>query len=69
MGADVGLVEEVAITPANVNDGKAGPEALPGTPGDVFVGSAYQGRHFNDAIRAKGGTPRIVASGVMKPRR
>ena len=38
--ADTALVEEVAITPANVNDGKAGPEALPDDPGEVFADSA-----------------------------
>ena len=62
--ADTALVEEIAITPANVNDGKAGPEALPDDPGEVFADSAYQGSYFADAVRAKGGTPRIVASGM-----
>jgi IS5 family transposase len=46
-------VEEIAITPANNNDGKAGPDALPDDPGEVFAGSAYRGRHFGDAVRAK----------------
>lgn len=62
--ADTALVEEVAITPANINDGKAGPDALPDNPGDVFADSAYRGNHFGDAVRAKGGTPRIVATGM-----
>ena len=62
--ADTALVEEIAVTPANVNDGKAGPEALPDNPGDVFADSAYQGRHFGEAVRTKGGTPRIVATGM-----
>lgn len=62
--ADTALVEEIAITPANVNDGKAGPDALPDDPGDVFADSAYRGPHFGDAVRAKGGTPRIVATGM-----
>lgn len=62
--ADTALVEEVAITPANINDGKAGPDALPDNPGDVFADSAYRGSHFGDAVRAKGGTPRIVATGM-----
>ena len=38
--ADTALVEEIAITPANVNDGKAGPDALPNDPGEVFADSA-----------------------------
>jgi len=62
--ADTALVEEVAITPANVNDGKAGPDALPDNPGEVFADSAYRGRPFHDAVRAKGGTPRVVATGM-----
>jgi hypothetical protein len=60
--ADTALVEEVAITPANINDGRAGPAALPDNPGEVFADSAYRGGHFRDAIHAKGGTPRIVAT-------
>jgi IS5 family transposase len=35
--ADTALVEEVAITPANINDGKAGAAALPDDPGEVFA--------------------------------
>lgn len=62
--ADTALVEEIAITPANINDGKAGPEALPDAPGDVFADSAYRGRHFKDAMRARGGKPCIVAVGM-----
>jgi len=62
--ADTSLVEEIAIAPANINDGKAGPDALPDDPGEVFADSAYRGRHFGDAVRAKGGTPRVVATGM-----
>ena len=62
--ADTALVEEVSITSANINDGKAGPQALPDNPGEVFADSAYCGAHFCDAVRAKGGIPRIVATGM-----
>jgi transposase, IS5 family len=62
--ADTALVEEIAITTANINDGRAGPDALPDDPGEVFADSAYRGNHFRDAVRAKGGTPRIVATGM-----
>ena len=62
--ADTALVEEVAITSANINDGRAGPDALPDDPGEVFADSAYRGSHFRDAVRAKGGVPRIVATGM-----
>lgn len=66
VGADAttALVEKVAITPANINDGRAGPDALPDDPGEVFADSAYRGVHFGGAVRAKGGTPRIVATGM-----
>jgi IS5 family transposase len=42
--ANTALVEEAAVTPANVNDGKAGPDALPDAPGEVFADSGYRGR-------------------------
>ena len=60
--AETALVEEVAVTPANVNDGKAGGDAIPDNPGQVFADSAYRGETFRAAVRAKGGTPRIVAT-------
>ena len=62
--AETALVEEIAVTPANVNDGKAGPAALPNDPGEVFADSAYRGSHFTEAVRARGGVPRIVATGM-----
>lgn len=62
--ADTALVEEVCVTPANINDGRAGPAALPDNPGEVFADSAYRGSHFNDAVRAKGGIARIAATSV-----
>ena len=43
VGADAttALVEKIRVTPANVNDGRAGPQALPDDPGEVFADSAY----------------------------
>lgn len=65
VGADVdtALVEEVGVTTANINDGKAGFTALPDKPMDVFADSAYRGQTFDRAVRAKGGTPRVVRTG------
>src|SRR5690606_25653259 len=40
------------------------PLALPDNPGEVFADSAYRGSHFGDAVRARGGRPRIVATGM-----
>jgi len=62
--ADTAIVEEISVTPANINDGRAGPDALSENPGEVFADSAYRGNYFRDAVRAKGGTPRIVATGM-----
>ena len=66
VGADAttALVEKVSVTPANINDGRAGPDALPDDPGDVFADSAYRGSHFGDAVRAKGGIPRVAATAM-----
>jgi len=66
VGADAStaLVEQISVTPANVNDGRAGPDAIPDDPGEVFADSAYRGSHFGDAVRAKGGTPRVVATAM-----
>jgi len=62
--ADTALVEKVSVTPANVNDGRTGPDALPDDPGEVFADSAYRGSHFGDAVRAKGGTPRVILTAM-----
>lgn len=66
VGADAStaLAEKISVTPANVNDGRAGPDALPNDAGDVFADSAYRGSYFGDAVRAKGGTPRIAATAM-----
>ena len=46
------------------SNGRAGPQALPDDPGEVFADSACRGRHLGDAVRAGGGIPRIVATGL-----
>ncbi|WP_244463447.1 transposase [Acetobacter orleanensis] len=55
MDVTTALAERIAITSANVNDGPAGPDAVPDDPGDVFADSAYRDTHFRDAVLAKGG--------------
>ena len=62
--ANTAIVEAVSVTPGNVNDGRAGPGALPEVVGEVFADSAYRGEHFASAVRARGGTPRIAATHV-----
>ncbi|WP_245421895.1 transposase [Rhodoplanes serenus] len=56
--ADTSLVEQIAVTSANVADSKAGPAAVPDDPGDVFADSAYRGRHFSDAVNGRCHEPR-----------
>jgi hypothetical protein len=53
----------LAITPAMSTMDAPDPTPCPDDPGEVFTDSAYRGNHFGDAVRAKGGTPRIVATG------
>ncbi len=62
--ADTALVEKVAVTPGNAHDGRNGETALPEDPGDVFADSAYRGAVFRTAVRARGGNPRVVITGV-----
>ena len=35
--AETALAEKISITPANVNDGRAGPDTLPDDPGEVLL--------------------------------
>ena len=62
--AETALVEQIAVTPGNVHDGNHGESALPPDPGEVYAVSAYRGRRFATAVRARGGTPRIAAVGI-----
>lgn len=62
--ADTALVEAVSVTPANVNDGREGPAVVPDDPGDVFADSAYRGQHFTQAVRARGGVPRVALTSM-----
>jgi transposase, IS5 family len=50
--------------PANVNDGKSGPDALPDEPDEVLADSAYRGQDFREAVRVKGGSLRVAATGM-----
>jgi len=61
---DTALIEKVGVTPANVNDGKAGCEIIPDDPGDVYADSAYRGARFRGAVEERGGRARVVASHV-----
>ena len=62
--ADTALVEELSVTPGNVHDDRAGHAALPDDPGAVYADSAYRGQAFASAVKAKGGFPQVVQTGV-----
>jgi IS5 family transposase len=49
------LIEMLKVTPANVNDGKAGCGVIPDDPGDVYADSAYRGSRFREAVESRGG--------------
>ncbi|HSR55621.1 MAG TPA: IS5 family transposase, partial [Alphaproteobacteria bacterium] len=61
---DSALIENLAVTPANINDGKAGCEIIPEDPGEVYADSAYRGTRFRNAVAAHGGRARVVATAV-----
>lgn len=61
---DTALIEKVSVTPANINDGKAGCSIIPDDPGEVYADSAYRGARFRDAVEERGGRARVVASHV-----
>ena len=58
------LVEEINVTPANINDGKAGCDVVPDHPGQVYADSAYRGPRFRKAVEERGGVARVVATSV-----
>ena len=58
------LVDKAGVTPANVNDGKAGCDVVPDDPGDVYADSAYRGQRFGQAVADRGGRARVVATHV-----
>lgn len=62
--ADTSIVERIAVTPGNAHDGRNGEAALPEDPGQVYADSAYRGEVFAKAVRSRGGTPRVVATGI-----
>ena len=58
------LIEKLTVTPANVNDGKAGCVIIPDDPGDVYADSAYRGPRFREAVKQRGGRAHVVATAV-----
>ncbi|GJE02549.1 IS5 family transposase [Methylobacterium isbiliense] len=61
---DGGIVRTVAITPANVNDGRMLGAVLPASPGEVYADLAYASVANERAIHAAGGHSRLPARGI-----
>jgi IS5 family transposase len=61
---EAGLIRGVEITTANVHDAAELAAILPDAPGDTYGDTAYSGSKPEAAIRARGGTPRVVHAGT-----
>lgn len=61
---DAGLVRGVEVTTGNVHDAAELAAVLPDAPDDVYGDSAHAGSKPEAAIRARGGTPRVVHTGT-----
>ena len=59
---EAGLIRGIEVTTANVHDAAELSAILPEAPGDTYGDSAYAGTRPEAAIRARGGTPRVVYS-------
>jgi IS5 family transposase len=55
-----GLVRGIEVSTANVHDAAELEAVLPSAPGDVYADSAFAGDRAWQAIRSRGGTPRVV---------
>ncbi len=53
-GSSTALVDQIAVTPANVYDGWAGPDALPEDPGEVFCRQRLSRRAFRQCGSGQG---------------
>ena len=61
---DAVLIRGVEVTTANVHDAAELDAILPEAPGDTYGDTAYSGSKPEAAIRARGGTARVVQTGT-----
>jgi IS5 family transposase len=66
---EAGLIRGVEVTTTNVHDAAELGAILPDAPGDTYGDSAYAGSKSEAAIRAHGGTPRVVHTGTWAARK
>src|SRR5918998_5143010 len=57
---EAGLIRGVEVTTANTHDAASLDSILPEAPGDTYGDSAFGGSRSEAAIRARGGTARVV---------
>jgi transposase, IS5 family len=60
---DSGLIREVETTPANEADVNIAPAIIPDEPGEVYADRAYDALSVEKAIKAKGGTSKLMRKG------
>jgi transposase, IS5 family len=60
---DTGIIREVETTPANEADVAIAPAIIPDEPGEVYGDKAYDALSVEMAIKAKGGTARLLRKG------
>ncbi len=60
---DTGIIRTVETTPANEADVAIAPMIIPGKPGKVYGDRAYDALSVEAAIKAKGGTSKLMRKG------
>ena len=60
---DTGIIRAVETTPANEADVSVAPSIIPDAPGQVFGDKAYDAASVKQAIKAKGGSSKLLRKG------
>lgn len=60
---DTGLIRDVEVTPGNEADVNVAPMIIPDGPGEVYADRAYDALSVAAAVKAKGGTPKVMRKG------
>ena len=60
---DSGIIRDIETTPANEPDVAIAPSIIPEEPGEVYADKAYDALSVEEAIKAKGGTARLLRKG------
>ncbi len=60
---DTGIIRDVETTPANEPDVSVAPAIIPDEPGEVYADKAYDALSVEKAIKAKGGSVKVLRNG------